>query len=239
MAVSSDSRYKGYLLPNTPPPPVEGDPWMNVLHDVVMYSTGLDGSMIRPRWQQQPPNTPEPGTNWCAFGMNTSSSDWQPVFFHVADDPNEPDGYDLFQRMETFQVLFSFYGPSSTPMATAFRDGLFIDQNAAELRSVFCAVVEVQDLALIGEIYRQQWRDRTDVPVILRREIRRIYPVRTLLRSTGTITANAPFGSDRIIETDYDTDRMISDPGFVFSTVWDEPDMTYWDDNNTEWDASE
>lgn len=202
-----DSRFKGFLRPNTPPPPIEGDPWTNIFHDLVTGTTGLDGSLVRPRWQLQPPVPPEATVDWCAIGANSTQSDWQPVFFHVADDPNDPEGYDIFQRMETTDIIASFYGPNGQTYADIFRDGLFIDQNAAYLRSLSACIVEVHDLALLSEIFRQQWRSRTDVPFVVRREVRRIYKVRTLLRSTGTITANAPFGEERTIENDWDTDR--------------------------------
>ena len=207
MASAADSREKGFLLPNTPPPPVEGDPWTNILHDLVCGVTGLDGSLVRPRWQIQPPVTPEPTVDWCAIGTNSTKSDWQPVFYHVADDPADPDGYDIFQRMEETDVLASFYGPNCTQYGDILRDGLFIDNNSQYLRSMACTIVEVQDITLAAELYKMQWRGRTDVPFVIRREVRRIYKVRTLLRSTGTITANGPFSSERTIETDYDTDR--------------------------------
>jgi hypothetical protein len=202
-----DSRFKGFLRPNTPPPPIEGTAWIDFLHDLVTGLTGLDGSLVRPRWQQQPPVTPAVTVDWCAVGATTSESDWQPVFFHVADDPANPDGYDIFQRMETTDVLASFYGPNGQTYADIFRDGLFIDQNHAPLRAMSACIVEVSSVSVGPELFRQQWRNRNDIHFVVRREIRRIYQVRTLLRSTGTITANAPFDEERTLENDYDTDR--------------------------------
>ena len=105
--------------------------------------------------------------------------------------------------MESYTLLVSFYGPHATRNATLLRSGLFIEQNLAELRRANVGLVEVQAFQNVPELFRQQWVDRVDLPVVLRREIRFDYPVLNLLAATGMITGNAP-GNHNVV-TEFDT----------------------------------
>jgi hypothetical protein len=45
------------------------DALVGVLHDMVVGVTGLPASLVRPRWQPQPPTQPSVSTAWCAIGI--------------------------------------------------------------------------------------------------------------------------------------------------------------------------
>jgi hypothetical protein len=198
-----DSTQPGYLAPkgSPDPSPLENDAWIDFLQTLVAGVTGLDGTLVRPRWQRQPPNQPPSlDTTWAAIGITSTEADWMPALIHV----DTGDGYDAFQRMEMATLLCSFYGPQCAEYASLLRDGLSIEQNIVALRQNAVGVVEVQDFVRAPELFRNQFRDRMDVSVIFRREIRRNYPVLTLLSAHGTLIASTP-GSVRSIEDDFDT----------------------------------
>lgn len=175
----TDSRYRGFLGPKDPPEPtpLADKDWIHLLHDLVAGVTGLPFTMVRNDWQRIPPNRPSIDEDWCGIGITGTDADWQPVIMHVSTG----DGYDAFQRQEVCTLLCVFIGPNNNKYASYLRDGLFIEQNLAELRRVAATVVEVQGFTRSAEYVLSQWWDRTDVNVIIRREIRRNYPVLNLL----------------------------------------------------------
>lgn len=232
MGYAVDSTQPGYLGPTTEN--LDGDAWDNFLHDVVSGVTGFDDTLVRPRWQPQPPTTPALSVDWCAFGVMNVATDFEPWLNHY----QEPDpGTDLMQRMERQTVLISFYGPNAQANAAVMRDGIYVDQNRAAFRANGVGIIEVGPLIRNSELFRQQWRQRSDVNIYLRREVRRVYQVRNLLRAMGPITGNR-FGRSTIT-THYDTAGLAPPPPAVgvTTTIWDDgPDgPTVWDYGETEW----
>jgi hypothetical protein len=53
-----DSRTAGYLGPRDTPQQLVDGAWDDFLHDVIAGTTGLDPTLVRPRWQSEPPNIP-------------------------------------------------------------------------------------------------------------------------------------------------------------------------------------
>jgi hypothetical protein len=198
-----DSRYYGYLEPLPPahPLPPQNGTFIDFLHDIVIGITNLDPRLVRPRWQREPPPIPSLDLTWLAMGITQFNADWVPSVRHV-DDGHA--GYDAFQRTETSNLLVSGYGPNCQYVMSLLRDGLFIDQNLSVLRRNAVAVVEVGPMQHVPELFREQWQDRIDTNITIRREIRRDYPVLHLLRSRGPIYEN-PTGTTRVVETEFDT----------------------------------
>jgi hypothetical protein len=180
--------------------PLEDDDWDNWLHDVFTGICGLPSDMVRPRWQPEPPNRPEIDEDWLAFGVIRKRNDFTPHIEHV----DEGDGYDALQEHEINEVLCSFYGPHSEQYASYLRRGFYIDQNRAACRAAAVGLVEIQDIQSAPEYFANRWWPRNDMSVILRREIRLNYPVRTILRAQGIISAQPP-GDKRIVPNDFDT----------------------------------
>src|SRR3979409_241705 len=124
----TDSSTGGYLIPSGAPP-LEGQALLDFLQGVIVGITGLDGTMVRPVWQSEPPNIPDAGEAWCAFRITTRPSDKFPYVKHNADG----QGADALQRHEELHVLCSFYDLGSGGLADGLcaqlRDGLSIAQN--------------------------------------------------------------------------------------------------------------
>ena len=77
-------------------------------------------------------------------------------------------------------MLVTFYGPEAEACAGALRDGLYIQQNWEPLRAFGLKLHDIQDLARAPELVNQQWIDRLDVELVLRRQVERIYPMLNL-----------------------------------------------------------
>jgi hypothetical protein len=226
-----DSRQAGYLGPApTPQEPVD-DAWENFLHDLVAGVTGLPPDLVRPRWQPEPPNMPTFDTNWVAFGISEVFLDFEPW---MGNDPHGNNGLGqvMLQEHEVDTVMCSFYGPNAGQYASFMRRGLYIWQNRAVLRANGCGLVEVTSLNRAPELYMNQWVNRIDTNIILRREIRYNYNVATIIGAQVSIEAEPPY-SKRHIHRDVEVGS---------ETLWDHyarGSFTYWDDGRTKWDVVE
>jgi hypothetical protein len=202
MTFAPDSTQAGYLAPTTLS--MLGLPFEDFMQEVVAGITGINPTLVRPRWQPQPPTTPAVTVDWIACGVLRTEADWNPAIIHQTDQ----NGTDLLLMQEHITYIISIYGPHSDDYAGMLRDGLFIEQNRALFRSNGIGLVEVSDIGRVPELFRQQWRDRNDLEVHLNRQVRRVYNVRSLLRSTGTILAQGPGDAEHMVEADWDTDLI-------------------------------
>lgn len=199
MAFVTDSRSPGYLGPATPgPSPSQDDAWEDFLHDVFAGVTGLDPTLVRPRWQPEPPLRPDIGVDWMAFGTQSTRTDFSPAIIHVNAD------YDALQEMEELDILCSFYGPNAEKYQSYCRRGLYIEQNVAVFRANAVGVVATTGFTRAAEFFKERYWPRSDMTVTLRREVRYNYNVMNLLQAAGTIIAQPP-GHASIIEDTFDT----------------------------------
>ena len=174
MATSSTT--VGYLLPDATSDPLEGDALDDLFQSVLQGILGfLDGSLIRPRWQPEPPNQPDFQTNWVAFGLTVTKSD---VFAYVGHDPS---GSDIMERDEHITVLQSYYGPGGQALASRYNDGIQIEQNRDVLTAHGIKLVECQEVMQLPALLKEKWVKRFDCKTVFRRRIRRVYPVATLI----------------------------------------------------------
>jgi hypothetical protein len=205
MPFITDSRFAGYLGPNDPPAPEHGlpedDSWEDFLHDVFAGVTGLDPTLVRPRWQEEPPLRPDISVDWMAFGTTATRTDFVPVFYHIDDGA---DGYDAMQEQEELDILLSFYGPNCEKYQSYCRRGLFVDQNQAVFRANAVGMVSTTGFTRAAELVKERWWPRTDMTVTVRREVRYNYTVMNLLRAQVDIGASPP-SSTRILQNDVDT----------------------------------
>lgn len=180
----------GALSPAVSPAPLEGQTLNRFIQQWIVGITGLDGTMVRPRWQAEPPNIPTAGTAWAAIGITSRPSDTYP---YVRHDPTGL-GSDELQRHETLNLLASFYDLGTNGLADNYaallRDGAAIPQNLEPLTVAGMALVETGDPVAVPSLLKTRWLYRVDLPVSLRRQINRIYPVENLLSSQGTLLAN-------------------------------------------------
>lgn len=173
----------GVLLP-LGAPPADDDALDALLQAAIASITGLDGTLVRPRWQPSVPKQPEAAVNWCAIGVMFSQPDndaW------IALDPANPL-QSLYYRHEAFECLASFYGPQSKQYAATLRDGLEIDQNRETLAANAIAYVGVGVLRSIPELVNQQWIKRTDLTIDFRRKVTRTYAIESLLAAGIDLT---------------------------------------------------
>lgn len=179
----------GYIVPQPPPSlaPLYGDALEDVFHDVIKGVLGFtDGTLIRPRWQPNPPNQPDFGTDWVAFGIMERKGDWSP---YQAHDPtgNGGDGSNIFERDEELTLLHSYYGPNSAQLQSLFQDGLLIEQNRAALTANGIKLIEFKDAFNVPALLKETWVKKVDQRIVFKRRIRREYAIVHLLSANVSI----------------------------------------------------
>ncbi len=185
----NDSSTGGPMLPEPPPAPgpLEDGTLDQFIQQLVVVVTGLDGSLVRPRWQEEPPDIPAEHTDWCAIGItNRATEAGYPVLSHHP----ELEGFDEFQRHESLSILASFYGPGAGMNAGLLRDGLFLSQHREILFLAGMGLVNTGDLVTLPALLKQRWLRRVDLPLVIRRAVQRYYPIRNLLSAAGTVLSD-------------------------------------------------
>ena len=190
----NNSATGGYLAPAPSPAPLEDAALYEFLQAAVVGITGMDGTLVRPRWQPEPSLVPEAGTAWCAIGVTDRDADTYP---YVGAVPGNTSGYEM-QRHEEFTLLCSFYdlgynGQADT-LAALLRDGLCIPQNQEALGAGGIFLVSDADLTPFPVLLKQRWQYRVDLSIKMRREIDRVYPVLTIESAQGTIQTGDGYG---------------------------------------------
>ena len=166
----SNSSATGGVLVSQAPQPLDDAALDAVFQALVSSVTGLDGTLVRPRWQPTVPKQPPVTTDWCAIGVVSSKVDESPW---VALDPT--NSFGLYWRHEELQVLATFYGPNSRTNATALRDGLDIVQNNEVLLQYAMRAIDCEPLRSVPELVQEQWIKRQDIMCRFRRKITRSY----------------------------------------------------------------
>lgn len=200
MAVNT-SATGGYLTPAAPA--LEDDALEDFLHDVIAGITGIANDLVRPRWQPEPPDIPERGQYWCAFGIPMQKADFQPYLRHDPGDDIE-DGTDILERHENLDVLCSFYGPNTTARLYAeyWRDGLQIPQNNEQLSMAKWGLIETGDIIPVPTLVKDKWLYRSDITVRFRRLITNVYPVLNLLSARVILITDEPETTQTLEVTD-------------------------------------
>lgn len=175
--MANTSATGGVLIPDPTSAPLYDDALDDVFQALFVGLTGLDGSMVRPRFQLRPPKQPDASTNWCAVGVMDIDSDAGPAL-----DQSQQE----YQRHETIHVLASFYGQNGRALATQARDGLGIVQNNESLASQLMLYVNNDTIRKVPELVGEQWVQRYDLPVTFRRQIKRTYAVESLVAADVT-----------------------------------------------------
>lgn len=177
--MANDSSTGGALLPASSPAPLEDAGLLDFLHDWVQGITGLPATMIRPRWQPEPPNIPDEAVDWAAFGIMRREAD---TFVYEEHHP-DVNGYDELRRHEILHILLSFYGQNADNYCSLLREGMQVAQNREVLGLAGMGVINCGDISTVPEFVKEKWLYRTDLPFSIRRQIIREYPVLNLLSS--------------------------------------------------------
>jgi hypothetical protein len=179
----------GYLLPDPAlAPPIEGQSLDRFLQQIVVAVAGYNpASLVRPRWQPAPPDTPAaPDTDWCAFGITAQRADTYAAIRHESGATLN-DGDDQMIRYETVATLLSFYGPNAGAFAEQFREGIQLPQNLEVMQLVGVGFLDTGDIIRLPEKVNDVWQNRMDMEWNVRREIRRQYPILNLLSAQGSL----------------------------------------------------
>lgn len=188
-----DSSTGGYLSPSSTGGDLNDASLSQFLQQVVVGIVGLPGSMVRPRWQAEPPNIPDFGANWAAIGPGPRKRD---SYSHT-----QANGENVTViRNRTMDILCSFYGPSAEANSELLAMGLEVAQNREVMQLAgFNLVSGAGDSTIVPVLIKQRWQYRVDVPFAIRQQQKYTYSVLDLLSATGTMTLQSAV--DLITET--------------------------------------
>jgi hypothetical protein len=189
MSATNTSATGGYIV-DRPPDPANETVVLTALQKMVVGLTGLPGNLVRPSWQPVPPVQPAVDVTWAAVGINNVEADDYPFIVHdgsvtLVGAPGP--GADRMQRHYTYSVLVTLYGPGASDLAGTLSDAMYVSQNYESLRAVGMKLRESRTQARNAEFVNQQWIDRIDVAITLRRQIDRVYPVLNIVGADAVL----------------------------------------------------
>ena len=178
--MSNDSTTAGYLTTIGDVPSYDSDLEREVSR-WIRGVTGIDTSLVYPRWTDPQPQIPKNGTTWCEFGITTLPGTAPPANIQISDEQSEQ------WTWEQVSVICCFYGPQGASVATLFRAGLYVEQNNAELNRSGLSLVDVGTIYNLPELINNQWVRRYDITVTLSRKNVRTYGIKTILEPNSII----------------------------------------------------
>lgn len=179
--VPNDSATGGYLVSTTSQALPGGLTLTQFIQTVLVGVSALPGTLVRPKWQLNPPKQPDVGVDWLAFAIVEGVPDSNA---YVGMDA---DGISIFQRQVQFEIQCSFYGPNAQEIAGLVRDGFQIQQNVEALRAANMGYAAIAPARSIPDLVNERWVNRVEQTVFLRRQIQRSYPILPIVSAEGTI----------------------------------------------------
>lgn len=170
--MANTSATGGYLVP-TSTAPSDDVALEDVFQAAIAGITGIDGTLVRPRFQPGNPNVPDQTIDWCAFSAIVQTPDDNPSLQHNPAD----DGSTTLKRHVDIEVFCSFYGTGAAKNAGLLRDGLYIVQNLEQLELSGIAFVDAGEIRLAPEMVNQKWIRRNDLRLKFRRQVVRDYAI--------------------------------------------------------------
>jgi len=183
-----------YLPPGVSPAPLYDDALADVFQTNVVGVTGVTGSLVRPRWQPEPPNQPDFTTNWVAIGVTVMEGD---KYAYKNHDPslNGGLGGDYLEKDERIELVMSFYGPNASGLCKRYEDGLQIDRNRDDLLGYGIKLTEVLPARNIPALFKNKWVTRVDMTVVFRRRIKRVYGIPSVVGIPNSLLNNEQYES--------------------------------------------
>lgn len=178
--MSDDSTKAGYLLPVGDLPPYDAD-LERLISRWIRGVTGLETSLVYPRWTDPQKTIPKNGTTWCAFGITTVPDGDSPAFIQSEENTEQ-------WVHETIEVLCCFYGPLGMTVAALFKSGILVPQNNAQLNKSGLTLKHCGSIYNLPELINNQWVRRYDLSIQLRRKVVRTYNVKSFLDGDVTLS---------------------------------------------------
>jgi len=198
----STSATGGYLIPSATN--AKEDETLRVFfQQMVAGITGIDGTMVRPRWQAEPPNMPQFGSDWAAIGVTKRVRDTNAYVTHrnTIDENGNNIISDYVYRNEIMDVLCSFYGPNCEAKSELLAMGLEVDQNREIMQLSGFGLVCVEDAVMMADFFNNREVTRIDLPFQMRRAQLYQYSVLDLVAAEVTIIEDIEGVSDTITVT--------------------------------------
>ena len=173
----NDSRKPGILAP-FPDKAVD----IAAIHDALVSVSGIDGSLVRARWQLNPPPMPDSSTNWIAFSFNSLSVGGIPEIDHSDSDISDPEAANSTARIrQEMTVRVSCFGADGLNVAESIRAGLSMPFNNVALQSAGMTMLYVDpQLVRSPDIVNGRWVDKWDVSFKIGRMANRKFNVRSI-----------------------------------------------------------
>lgn len=179
--MSNTSATGGYLVPATSEGLPGGLTLTQFIQSVIVGVSGYAGTLVRPKWQVAPPKQPDIGTDWIAFGIQSTIPD-QNAYVGMDVDENT-----VFQRQESIEIQVAFYGPNSQENISAFRDGFQIQQNLEALNLANMGYRSITPAIRGPDLVNERWVDRYEMSLFLTRQVQRTYPILSFVSAAGII----------------------------------------------------
>lgn len=160
-------------------------------HDLIMGLTGINKTLVRPRWQPNAPTMPANSIDWIAFSISELEPD------STAYTVETLTASSLI-RHEFYAVLCSFYGPNAQTNYRKIRDGLEIGQNRDPLFVNKMGYKTASKTTHAPELINDVWFDRYDATFEFAREVIKSYNILDIASVNGighTESLSVPFNT--------------------------------------------
>ena len=182
----------GYLKPASTVTLPQNLSVVQFIQSVLVGVSQIDGELVRPQWQGNPPGQPDAKRDWLSFAIKNPKSNTMAVITEDAEGNNN------FLNYQDFEVSCILYGPNAFDNMDLIIDSLEIPQNREALSSVNMKYVEASSAIHAPELINETWFERYDFTLYMRRAKQRVYPVLTILSASGVLV-NDVGGRDNTI----------------------------------------
>lgn len=180
--MSNNSATGGYLVPSQSEVPPAGLTLTQFIQTMIVGISGFtDATLVRPKWQIEPPKQPDIITDWIAFGISVDKADTYAAI--ILKD----DGTTALNRQEMLAVQMSFYGPNALDNYSLFRDGLQLSQNNESLLLANMSYQDITEAVRGPDLVNERWLERYETTLTLVRQMVRIYPILSFTSAQGTV----------------------------------------------------